>query len=233
MNYLAHALPLVKRSMAHQPPAADLCYAIAGVAIPDWLGVAARRVKCRSKHARPLKNHADPRLAALACGVIQHHTDDGWFHESRAFSDLSLAFAKQLRGWLGEQTAMRPWFVGHILVEMLLDAAIDDRYPGHLDRYYELLTQVDPQLVGNAVQQMTGQEVPRLPEMIERFIGVRFLEDYRANVSLLMRLNQVMGRVGLEPLPAELAERLPSLRGSVSQRLTELLSPPAVKSRVA
>lgn len=220
MNYLAHAKPLLDAGAADP-------YEIAGVATPDWLGVAARRVKCRSKHAAPFRDADDSALASVARGVMRHHADDLWFHESRAFTELSLDFAKQLRGALGEATAMRPWFVGHILVEMLLDAELDRRQLGLLDRYYEAVSSVDGDCVRIAIERMTGQLAPRLPEFIEKFVAIRFLEDYREESGLLMRLNQVMGRVGLSELPASVLPVLARFRGQVASRASELLSPTA------
>ena len=76
MNYFAHG-----RRFTQEP------YFLAGTAVPDWLNVVARRVKARSKHARVFVNNVDPRLAALARGIQQHHFDDGWFHETRAFAE--------------------------------------------------------------------------------------------------------------------------------------------------
>ena len=220
MNFLAHAAPLLFGGEADP-------YEVAGVAVPDWLGVAARRVKCPSKHAAPCADHPDRPRAGVARGVMRHHADDGWFHESRAFGELSLDFARRLRGELGDDSGMRPWFVGHILVEMLLDASLDRARPGLLDQYYSVVACVDPQRVGDAVQRMCGREVPRLPECVERFLSIGFLRDYRTDEGLLFRLNQVMRRVGLPALPPSVLPLLASFRAEVSDNRERLLSPPA------
>lgn len=224
MNYLAHATPLL---------ASDSPYAVAGVAVPDWLGVAAKRVKCRTKHAEPWLDAADERLSAIARGVARHHADDAWFHESRAFTELSLELAKALRRRLGEQTAMRPWFVGHILVEMLLDAVLEARHPGTTNRYYDTLDEVEANVVQEAVKRMTGHDVPRLAEGIDRFRELRFLFDYRTDEGLLTRLNQVLARVRLDPLPDEILSSIGEARSAVDLRFQELLAPPASPARVA
>ena len=59
--------------------------------MPDWLNVVDRRVRVRSKHAAAHLDADDPRIARIAAGVLQHCQDDAWFHNTRAFAELSLA----------------------------------------------------------------------------------------------------------------------------------------------
>ncbi|MEQ8848386.1 hypothetical protein [Botrimarina sp.] len=219
MNYLAHALPFLEKARIDP-------YELAGAAVPDWLGVAARRTKCRSRDARPHLEADDPRAAALARGVCRHHADDAWFHDSPAFGRLSLAFAKELRESLGESTSLRPWFLGHVLVELLLDDALSARQPDLLDRYYAAIAQADPAWVAATVERFSRRDVGRLAEFVERFVEVRFLEDYAHDERLTYRLNQVMSRVRLDPLPAEFPALLPPMRGAVNASVDELLAEP-------
>jgi hypothetical protein len=221
MNYLAHAR-LVVASGADP-------YELAGVAVPDWLGVTARRTKCRSRDAAPFLDAADTRLAALAVGVCRHHHDDGWFHDSPAFGRLSLAFAKTIRESLGESTSLRPWFLGHILVELLLDDELARREAGLLDRYYHAIAQVDGSWVERTLRRMTGRDVGGLAAFIERFAAVQFLRDYRDDGRLVMRLNQVMQRVGLSDLPPAFTQLLAGFRVEVSASYDALLSPGDVR----
>ena len=59
MNYFAHALPFLDRP-----------YFLAGTAVPDWLTVADRKVRLRSKHVEVFLDDADPCVAAVASGVL-------------------------------------------------------------------------------------------------------------------------------------------------------------------
>ncbi|MEN0111930.1 MAG: hypothetical protein AAF805_14520, partial [Planctomycetota bacterium] len=209
------------------PPADPqwLAYEVVGAAVPDLLGVAEKRTKCRTRHAQPHLGAADPRLAALARGVVRHHADDAWFHEAPAFGRLSLAFAKRVRVELAEQTSMRPWFLGHVAVELLLDDELARRTPGMLDRYYERFASVDAAWVAGAVETMAGRGVGRLAEFIERFAEVRFLADYADDERLAYRLSQVMQRVGLDALPTAFVSLLPTMREDVAASVGELSRP--------
>jgi hypothetical protein len=65
----------------------------------------------------------------------------------------------------------------------------------------------------------------RLAEFVPLFIRERFLWDYGDDGKLWFRLNQVMRRVKLPPLPEAFRELLPEARRLVEQRKTELLTP--------
>ncbi|HUY89910.1 MAG TPA: hypothetical protein VMV10_14335 [Pirellulales bacterium] len=214
MNYFAHG-----RAFVDDP------YFLAGTAVPDWLNVVARRVKARSKHAQEFVEDADPRLAALARGIVQHHADDGWFHETAAFADLSWQLTVLVRDALPADDGLRPSFLGHILVELLLDAALIADEPERLEAYYQALSAVDPAFIQQAVGRMATGVPERLGEFVPLFIRERFLWDYADDGKLWVRLNQVMRRVTLPPLPEAFCELLPEARRLVERRKAELLAP--------
>jgi hypothetical protein len=217
MNYFAHG----ERYL-------DDPYFLAGTAVPDWLNVVDRKVRARSKAADRWVNHVDASLAAVARGVMQHHRDDHWFHQTRAFLELQWSFTVELRQRLADQDGLRPSFLGHILVELLLDSVLIERDPRRLDAYYHAMEQVDPDRVREAVERISGKEVPTLPRWIPRFCAERFLYDYSEDGKLLGRLNSVMRRVGLRPLPPSLLEWFPEARQSVARLRDALLTPPEV-----
>jgi hypothetical protein len=212
VNYFAHG----RRFLADP-------YFLAGTAVPDWLNVADRRVRARSRLAEPLADDSDGRISAVARGVIQHHNDDDWFHRSRAFAELSLQFSASIRDRLQGDRGFRPGFLGHILVEILLDAILIDDSPDDLDAYYDALHALDPSEVGAAVNRMSTRATDRLPTLIHMFRAERFLYDYQDDEKLLTRLNHVMRRVRLRALPTSMLEFLPEAREAVRRRASELL----------
>lgn len=214
MNYFAHG-----RRHLSQP------YFLAGTAVPDWLNVVDRRVRVRSRHAGAFVADDDPDFAALAQGVVQHHADDAWFHETRAFAELSLDFSRQIRELAPLDDGLRPSFLGHILVELLLDAELIAADPGRLEEYYAALATLDPARVERMVSQMAPRGPVALAPWIPRFSAERFLSDYVEDAKLCFRLNQIMRRVRLPPLPDAFAELLPEARRMIAQRRDELLTP--------
>ena len=212
LNYLAHGYRFV-----HEP------YVLAGTAAPDWLSVIDRKMRLRSKTAAEFVEADDPALAAIACGIVQHHHDDQWFHQTAAFSELSLAFAMLVRDSLPGDEGFRPSFLGHILVELLLDATLAAEQPALLDQYYAALGRLDAVRVQQSINHLATRTSDQLAILVDRFRNERFLYDYLDDERLLVRLNHVMRRVGLPQLPPELAFIFPGLREQVRQRRSDLL----------
>jgi len=212
MNYLAHALPFL-----------DEPYVAAGSGVPDMLVVVDRGIRIRTKHVRPFLADRDPLAAAGGRGIAQHLRDDARFHESAAFVRLSGELSVRFAEVLDEPSGMRPRFLGHLLVELLLDAALAAESPGRLARYYEALAAVDPERLERAVNRMASRPTGRLAAMIRGILAERFLPDYLEDATLMVRLNQIMRRVGFAPLPPGFQAALPEARRRVQAERDALL----------
>jgi hypothetical protein len=212
MNYLAHGW-----RFTGDP------YFLAGTAAPDWLNVVDRKMRLRSRTAVQFVEHGDPVVAALARGIVQHHADDDWFHQNAAFAELSWSFTVEVRDRLPKDDGFRPSFVGHILVELLLDATLAEDDPRRLDDYYDALSQLDTVATQGAINALATRTSDRIALLIPRFLSERFLYDYLDDGKLLTRLNHVMRRVGLPLLPEELREFLPQARAAVRAKQGQLL----------
>lgn len=213
MNYFAHGRHFV-----------DDPYFLAGTAVPDWIRVSDRKVRVRSVQAEAYVDAEDPHLRRVAAGIVQHCRDDAWFHTTRAFAESSLALCVMLRERLPADEGFRPHFLGHILVEILLDATLIAEEPTRIEAYYAAIDKLDASAVQRAVNQISSRPAERLGQMIPLFSRERFLFDYADDEKLLFRLNQVMRRVRLPLLPAELADWFGAARTLVAQRKTELLA---------
>jgi hypothetical protein len=212
MNYFAHG----RRHLEHP-------YLLAGTAVPDWLCVVNRRVRVTSRSAGPFVTAADPRLAAIAAGIVQHHEDDEWFHGTSTFVELSSRFTLEVRDFLGADERFRPSFLGHILVEILLDAALIADEPQRLDAYYQVMDSLDATAVSEGVNRMATRPTDLLEPFIPLFSRERFLYDYADDGKLLGRLNRVLRRVGLPELPETFLGFLPCARQRVGRLKGELL----------
>lgn len=212
MNYFAHAMHFLDRP-----------YFAAGTSVPDWLTVADRGTRVRPQSAERLANDPQSEIAAVARGVLQHIRDDRRFHQGRAFAELSLELTVAARETLRPEAGMQPAFLGHLLVEVLLDASLVAEAPARLEEYWETLDCVDPRLVEEVVNRLASRPTERLAEMISGFCRERILRDYLEDGKLFVRLNQVMRRVRLAPLPEGFRDLLPEARRRVEDRKAELL----------
>jgi hypothetical protein len=220
MNFLCHALPYLD----------DPLVAVA-TGVPDWMSMVDRKVRVRGKSAAQFIDSPDDAIARVARGVLHHVDDDRWFHSTEAFVSTNLELAVQLRDLLRRadgkgDDGFRPTFVGHIVIEMLLDSLWirDDR--SKADSYYAAVASVDADEVQRAVVAISGKPVSRLTDVIGRFVDAAFLYDYLTPEGMLFRINQVMGRVGLSQLPPETTRWLAETSKLVESRRVRLLTPP-------
>jgi len=212
MNYFAHGMRYLDRPEF-----------LAGTAVPDWLSVADRRVRVRPQGVEPIIQDGLEQDAEIAGGILQHLHDDGWFHATRGFFEVTAEMTRRFRALLGSQDDYRPGFLGHIVTEMLLDAVLIARHPAQLDLYYATLEGVDPHCVQSVVNRAARRATDRLAMLIPRFLQERFLYDYRASNTLLARLNQVLRRVTLQPLPDSAIAVLDFGREFVAAHVDDLL----------
>ena len=214
MNFLCHAMPYLDQ------PLLAVC-----TGVPDWLSVVDRKIRARRKLAEVHLESDDSELRLVAGGIIRHIDDDRWFHGTEAFVTTNMELAVQLRDRLPGDTGFRPMFVGHILIEMLLDAGWIRRDREIGQRYYESIRSLDADVIQRCVNVITGKPTDKLVQVVEKYTEMEFLFDYLDYERLLMRLNQVMKRVGLSKLPDDLIPWLAETDSLVESRRQRLLTP--------
>lgn len=215
MNYFTHALPFLL----------DDPHFMAGTAVPDWMSVADRQVRVRERLAEPVAEgiETDDVTRAVARGALQHLHDDGWFHRTRGFHEVTGSVTQSFRAVAGTDDPMRCSFLGHVVTELLLDSALIELYPQGLDRYYTQLKLVDPLVIQSAVNQIARGETDRLAQFLPLFLKERFLYDYGEDSRMLYRLNGVLHRVKLPRLTEEFLPVICTARELVRSQVNELL----------
>ena len=212
MNCFSHAFPLL-----------DDPYMAVGASLPDWLGAVNRRVRVREQAAEKFVDESDSRVAALARGIARHHQDDRWFHQAPPFVDLSMRLAVESRSLLGQDAGFRPGLLGHIIIELLLDAYLDTNFPGRLEAYYQAVQSVSPELVQQTVNRIAKHSTDKLTWYFDMFLRERYVFDYIDDQRMLYRLNRVFQRVRLSPIGTELDAWLPTVRRRVYDQADRLL----------
>jgi hypothetical protein len=213
VNYFAHALPFLSRP-----------YFLAGTAVPDWLMAADRRLRLRAPNVEACRHDFDPCTAEVAAGVLQHFRDDTRFHATKAFAETSLEMTSLVRDALGGKAGFRLAFLGHLLVELMLDAVLISDAPDRLMDYYRILDRLIAEQIEAAVNRITPRRTSRLAPFIDLFRRERVLWDYLDNDRMMTRLNQVLQRVRLDGLPDDFVALLPVARKLVADRKLDLLA---------
>lgn len=212
MNYLAHAHRFLDR------PAFAL-----GTLVPDFMNMVDRRARARRRQAAKLVACADAFVGEIAAGVVQHHDDDDRFHNAPMFMQLQEQLSQQLRTTCPDPRGLRSWFVAHIGIEMLLDRSIMEEQPVLLDRLYQVFAEVDRYEFRQAVESITGRELPKFEPMYSFFLNERFLYDYKTDAGLFYRINRILARVGLDPFQPEQIAWVPKAHRLVAAAREQLL----------
>jgi len=212
MNSFCHALPFLDRP-----------YYAVGTSLPDWLSAVDRKCRVRKKKAVQWIDDDDPIVADVAGGVVQHHTDDYWFHTSAVFRDFEMRFAVEVREIYDGDKSMRPGFVAHVMVEMFIDSWLQKNFPGQLERYYEMVAAVDALQVQNAINRFATKPTEKLVPAMERFVAERYIFDYVKDEGAAYRMSRVLQRIGFEPLDDKILPWAATARPQVYGRIDSLL----------
>jgi hypothetical protein len=210
VNYLAHALAFLDDAAAadagHRP------FLVAGTSLPDWLRVVDKRARLRPEVLDAVIVDDNACFAALRDGARRHHDDDLRFHADDAFDVIASDVAARLRAL---DAGLRASTLGHVLVEMLVDAALMQARPGLIERYYDVLDEVDEARVAAFARRATGRPLEHAEHLIDRFRRTRFLMAYRDDEGLLDCLVGVCRRAGLQPPPPSSRDVISGARSDV------------------
>ena len=213
MNCFSHAFRFLDRDP----------YFVAGTCIPDWLTLVDRKVRARRKRAIEFTSDPHPMTAEVARGIVQHHDDDDLFHNNPAFIQLNLELALEIREMLGSDAGFRPHLSGHILIEVLLDGFLASHDVSRLDDYYATIAKIDSSVLQASINRFTPIATTKMQAFVPLFLKERYLYDYLEDRGVLYRLNRVLKRARLNPLPEKFLDWLPSVRRKVEEHAPELL----------
>jgi len=213
MNYFTHGYRFIERPEF-----------LVGTMLPDMLRVSDRQVRLRSKRILPFLETASGSAHAIASGALQHLHDDDWFHNTDAFHAVTGQMTVWFREILPPEDGNRPSFLGHIVMELLLDDVLIEQHPGRLDAYYAACRRVDVREIIATVNALSPTSVQNLDRFYPLFLEEQFLRDYCEPVRLLWRINQVLRRVGLPVLGTEEVAVLIRSRELVANQREGLLS---------
>jgi hypothetical protein len=219
VNFLAHAwiLPDTTPEL------------VLGSALPDLVRMFDRRAPRLATDAARTLESAGAR--ELARGVLAHHAADVSFHGSAAFREGCASLRPVARA-VGEAGGrVRGFFLAHVLLELLLDAALLEREPGLVARLDAALA---PSVVGRALAPLERAGVAGVgfDAFVTRWRAARVVADYATDRGLAHRLVQVLARAR-QPVSFEaeraIAESVGPFRGVVRASVEALTREPRAR----
>ena len=181
MNYLSHFL------VDHKKDNPNYNF---GLALPDLVNISKRGWRAESK-AFPVANK---NVNEIWEGYQQHFTADAQFHNSDFFEKHSKRLRKEFEERGLNQPGIRLFFVGHVLLEMLLDRHIVKTRRNIADLFYEQLDLVIDSDIESFFE-AAGDKIPdRFLEFFGKFKNSKYLFTYAENEGMFYALNRLLRR---------------------------------------
>ncbi len=166
---------------------------VMGTVLPDL-------IKNASKEANlyPQKNEflfkGDPDEESLLAGWKRHLAVDKFFHSSDFFFEKTAALKILLKPVV-DNTAIRPSFLAHIALELLLDHLLIEHNILQVPHFYDHLTKVKKESLDNFLQHCNFKQPEVFFNFFEKFISSRYLLSYQKLENISYALNRICMRL--------------------------------------
>lgn len=171
---------------------------VMGTVLPDL-------IKNASKEANlyPQKNEflfkGNPDEENLLAGWKRHLAVDLFFHSSNFFLEKTTEL-KQLIKPIVENTPVRPSFLAHIGLELLLDHLLVERNLIQVNHFYDKLDSVNKDSLSDFLEHCKLKEPEVFFNFLEKFISSKYLLSYQKLENISYALNRICMRLWPETL---------------------------------
>jgi hypothetical protein len=191
MNFLSHYY-----FDSHNPNS----YFVLGTILPDLIKNADKKWLIH-----PQKNEEKfTSLAHLSLfnGYQKHLAVDRIFHNSDFFKYYQNHFKKILKQAVGT-SKVKPFFVGHIALELLLDHILITRKLVDVDLFYQQLNGIDHQIVNDFLSLNGITDTEKFHQFFIRFKTEQYLYHYLELEKISYAIKRICMRIWLDPLTLE------------------------------
>ncbi|GAA4197249.1 hypothetical protein GCM10022289_04220 [Pedobacter jeongneungensis] len=189
MNFLSHY---------YFDRASENANVVMGTVLPDL-------IKNASKEANlyPQKNEflfkGNPDEENLLAGWKRHLAVDLFFHSSNFFLEKTTEL-KHLIKPIVENTPVRPSFLAHIGLELLLDHLLVERNLIQVNHFYDKLDAVNKDSLSDFLEHCKLKEPKVFFNFLEKFISSKYLLSYQQLENISYALNRICMRLWPETL---------------------------------
>jgi hypothetical protein len=176
----------------------DNCYLILGTVLPDLLKNADKNIIL---HPEKLK-HSDNNINAIIKGWNKHLEVDRYFHSS----DFFINHSHQLKILLlpaVEGSPVKPFFLGHIALELILDNLLLTTHKITADGFYDHLEGCDNSTVAEFLTFAGLNDTTAFFKFYEGFKKSRYLFSYAETQQITYALKRICMRVWKDPFTPE------------------------------
>ncbi len=184
------------------------CYHTLGTVLPDLLKNADKHIII---HPEKL-HHPDPSINDIIKGWNKHLEVDRYFHSSDFFitqsHQLKLLLKPAIVG-----SPVKPFFLGHIAVELVLDNLLLTTGKVSVDDFYAHLSGCNNEVIREFLNFAGLQDTDRFFRFYEKFKSNRYLETYVETQQIAYALKRICMRVWDNPFTSEQEEAMTEIIG--------------------
>jgi hypothetical protein len=179
------------------------CYHTLGTVLPDLLKNADKTIIL---HPEKLQ-HQDPRINDIIAGWQKHIEVDRHFHSSEFFLNRSHELKKLLIPAIGG-SPVKPFFLGHIAIELILDNLLITNNKISVDDFYDHLIACDSDIIKEFLNFADLHDTDRFFRFYESFKKSRYLETYAETQQVAYALKRICMRVWNDPFTPDQEEKM-------------------------
>lgn len=170
------------------------CYFILGTVLPDLLKNADKSIIL---HPEKL-HHADPKVNSIVAGWNKHLEVDRHFHSADFFTTHSHKLKKQLIPAIAG-SPVKPFFLGHIAVELIIDNLLLTTNKVTVDDFYNHLKQCDIHVIDDFLVSAGLRNNDRFFHFYDGFKRSEYLHTYADADQITYALKRICMRVWENP----------------------------------
>lgn len=170
------------------------CYFILGTVLPDLLKNADKSIILHPEHLQ----HSNPKIQSLVGGWKKHLDVDRYFHSSVFFATHSHQL-KLLLTPLIVGSPVKPFFLGHIAVELIIDNLLLTTNKIKVEGFYDRLQDCDHTIIKEFLSTAGLKDTSRFFHFFERFKKEGYLHTYSETERIAYALKQICRRVWDNP----------------------------------
>jgi hypothetical protein len=170
------------------------CYHILGTVLPDLLKNADKAIVL---HPEKLQ-HPDQKISSLIEGWKKHLEVDRHFHSSKFFLNHSHRLRLLLTPAI-EGSPVKPFFLGHIAVELILDNLLLTNHKVTVDDFYNHLDACDEEVIHRFLIYSGLQDTQTFFKFFKDFKAHRYLHTYKETLQIAYALKRICMRVWNNP----------------------------------
>ena len=192
---------------------------IVGTVLPDLLKNANKDWNPRPQKHKTLFS-SPVAIQDLLIGWERHLEVDLLFHSSTFFTEKTQALKKLLIPILTD-SVVRPSFLAHIGVELLLDHLLIEHKKINVDTFYKNLDLVNTEDLQRFLNRCDIADTSQFFKFFDSFKSSRYLERYQELESISYALKRICMRLWIDPFGDQTTQQLNAVLDSYKKELEE------------